>query len=351
MFKFHSLKIKEVKRETQNAVSIVFEIPTELKTEFNYVAGQYITIKKEINGKEIRRAYSVCSAPNSDELRISVKAIDNGTFSVFATSVLKEGDLLKVAKPEGKFKLETSVNNNNNYLAVAAGSGITPIMAMIKATLLKEPNSTFSLIYGNKTEEETIFKHQLDELQIENPNQLFIQYIYSREEKPTALFGRIDKEILNYVLKNKFKNIEFTSAYLCGPQDLIKTAKDTLIENKIKSDSIHFELFTETIASEKKNVQIFDGTCEITVLLDDEETTFKMDTKNSILKAALKEGLDPPYSCQGGICSSCLAKLTNGSAIMDKNSILSDTEIADGLILTCQAHPTSQKITVDYDTI
>ena len=351
MFQFHPLLVKKIKKETAQAVEITFEIPQEFKSEFKFIPGQYITIKKEFNGQEIRRAYSICSIPNIEELSIAIKAIENGTFSVFATTVLKEGDLLEVAKPEGKFNLETSKSNKNNYLAVAAGSGITPIMAMIKAVLLEEKASTFNLIFGNRTENETIFKKELDQLQQENPTRLFIQYVYSREEKPTALFGRIDKGIINYVVKNKFKNTIFDSTYLCGPEALIQTAKNTLIEDGIDSNAIHFELFIEKVDSENKQTPVFEGTSEITVLLDDEETTFEMNDKNTILTAALKEGLDPPYSCQGGICSSCLAKITEGTAKMEKNSILSDAEIADGLILTCQAHPTSQKITIDYDAI
>ena len=351
MSKFHLLTIKEIKKETQNAVSIVFDIPTELKKEFTFTAGQYINIKKELAGTELRRAYSICSAPNSNELRVAVKAVDNGTFSVFANTILKEGDTLEVQKPEGKFVLETSKNNSKNYLAIAAGSGITPIMAMLKATLTEEPNSSFTLIYGNKTAADTIFKDEIDTLQNSFPNNLNVQYVYSQEEQENALFGRIDKSNINYVVKNKLKHITFDSTFLCGPEAMIHLAIDVLVENNIDKNNIFFELFSTPTSSKEKATQNFEGTSEITVIVDDEETTFKMDAKTTILSAALKQGLDAPYSCQGGICSSCLAKVTEGTAKMEKNAILSDSEIADGLILTCQAHPTSQKITVDYDDV
>ncbi|MFK5957568.1 MAG: 2Fe-2S iron-sulfur cluster-binding protein [Lutibacter sp.] len=351
MSKFHSLTIKELKKETADAVSIVFDIPTELTNEFKFIAGQYIPVKTTIAGEEIRRAYSICSAPNCGELRIAIKAVDNGTFSVFATTVLKEGAMLEVSKPEGKFILETSSNNKNNYLGIAAGSGITPVIAMIKDTLIEEPKSTFTLIYGNKTEVDTIFKNEIDNLKTEFQLQFNIQYIFSREQKKDALFGRIDKGNINYVIKNKFKDILFNTAFLCGPESMIASAKETLIENGLAEKNIHFELFSTPISSKEKIIQNFEGISEITVLLDDDENSFEMDSKTTILTAALKEGLDAPYSCQGGICSSCIAKVTEGNAVMNKNTILSEEELKQGLILTCQAHPTTQKITVDYDDV
>ena len=350
MSKFHTLTIKELKKETPNAVSLVFDIPLELKNEFQFKAGQYLNIKKTIAGEELRRAYSICSSPNSGELRIAIKAVDNGTFSVFANTILKEGDTLEVQKPEGKFILETSTSHSKNYLAIAAGSGITPIMAMVKDVLAKEPNSTFTLIYGNKTVSETIFKSEIDKLASTFQKQFNIQYVYSREQQENALFGRIDTGNINYIVKNKFKNLTFNNAFLCGPEQMIETAKETLLENGFNENTILFELFS-TPTSSNESTQTFEGSCQITVLVDDEETSFNMETKTSILTAVLKEGIDAPYSCQGGICSSCLAKVTEGKAVMDKNTILTEEEIKDGFILTCQAHPITEKITVDYDDV
>jgi ring-1,2-phenylacetyl-CoA epoxidase subunit PaaE len=351
MSKFHKLSIKEITAETENAVSVLFEIPTNLKEEFKFIAGQYVTIKTEIKEQEVRRAYSICSSPNSNELKIAIKAVKNGFFSVFACENLKEGDQLEISKPEGKFLLETSKSNDKNYLGIAAGSGITPVMAMIKAVLTEEPNSTFTLVYGNRTLADTIFKNELEQLQNQYPNQFFVQYLYSREQQPNALFGRIDEGNLNYVLKNKFKDKVFDVSYLCGPETMIENAKTTLLANGLKEETIHFELFTSPTSSENISTNKFEGSCEITVLVDDEETTFTMDSKSTILKASLKEGVDAPFSCQGGICSSCMAKITEGSAIMEKNTILTDAEVKEGIVLTCQAHPTSQKITVDYDNV
>lgn len=351
MYKFHALTIKEIKKETSDAVSIEFEIPNELKKDFKYIAGQYVTIKKEIAGTELRRAYSICSAPNSGELRIAIKAVNNGIFSVFATTILNEGDVLEVSKPLGKFVLVTASTHTKNYLGIAAGSGITPIMAMIKAVLTEEPNSNFTLFYGNKTAADTIFKDEIAQLQYTHPLQFQVHYVFSREKKEEALFGRIDKGNLNFFIKSKCNDTIFDAAFLCGPEMMINTAKEILIAYGLDENKVHFELFTPPVAYESETHKTFEGTCEITVLVDDEETTFEMDSKLTILTAALKEGLDAPYSCQGGICSSCLAKVIEGNAVMDKNSILSEAEIKDGFILTCQAHPTTQKITIDYDNV
>jgi ring-1,2-phenylacetyl-CoA epoxidase subunit PaaE len=351
MLTFYKLRIKEVIKETENSVSILFDIPSDLKEEFNFIAGQYVTIKTQINGQEVRRAYSICSSPNSTDLRIAIKAIKNGLFSGFACENLKEGDELEVSKPEGKFLLKTSKNNHKNYLGIAAGSGITPIMAMIKVVLTEELNSTFTLVYGNKSATDTIFKDEIDQLHSEFENRFFVQYVFSREGVPNALFGRIDSGNLNYILKNKFNEKVFDVAYLCGPETMVKNAKNTLINYGLKEEVIHFELFTTPTSSKKEPLKNFDGSCEITVLVDDEETIFTMDSKSTILKAVLKEGIDAPYSCQGGVCSSCIAKITEGNAVMDKNTILTDAEVNDGIVLTCQAHPTTQKITVDYDNV
>ncbi len=350
MSKFHALTIKEIRKETSKAVSIVFEVPSNLSSEFKFTAGQYITIKKVINNTEIRRSYSICSSPNSGELRIAVKAIKNGLFSVFAITNLKEGDRLDVSPPEGKFTLKTADTNACNYLGIAAGSGITPVIAMIKAVLEDEPNSTFTLIYGNRTLSETIFKSEIDTLKVSYKNRFNVQYVFSREQQSEALFGRINKGNINFVFK-KFKDNTFDQAFLCGPEEMILTAKETLIENEMAENNIHFELFTASVSEQNTSPQSFEGKSAITVIVDDEETFFTMDSKTTILTAALKEGLDAPYSCQGGICSSCIAKVVEGSATMDKNAILSAEEVKEGLILTCQAHPTTQKIVIDYDDV
>ena len=350
MASFYKLKVKDIKKEIEKAVSIAFDIPNNLKEKFQFIAGQYVTVKAEINGKEVRRAYSICTAPSSGEIRIVVKEIENGTFSVYANHHLKVGEVLEVSEPEGKFILPTNPNHQKNYIGFAAGSGITPIMAMIQAVIHDEPKSKFVLVYGNRTVKDTIFYRDIIDLAKKYASQFSVQFVFSREQPEGSLFGRIDASMVNFVL-NKNKEITFDDAYICGPESMINNVKESLVSKGFSEENIHFELFTPSEDKEESNSVSLDGKAKITVLLDDEETSFEMDKKETILDAALKHNLDAPYSCQGGICSSCIAKVTDGKAIMDKNTILSKEEVEQGLVLTCQAHPISDKIVVDYDDV
>jgi len=347
MSKFHKLTIQKIIKETTDAVSILFNVPANLKEEFSFKAGQYITLKAIINKSEVRRAYSICASPNSNELKVAIKAVSNGVFSTFATSVLKDGDALEVSPPEGKFILIPEANKN--YIAFAAGSGITPVLSMIKTVLEIENSAIFTLVYGNKTAETTIFKNELEALLEQYPTRLNLHYVFSRERISGSQFGRIDKGITNYFVKNIHKKITFDAAFLCGPEEMIHIVSDTLKENNFAKNSIHFELFTTS--TEESTVEIEEGKTEITVLLDDEETTFTMNKSDDILAASLRNDLDAPYSCQGGVCSSCLCKVTEGNAVMIKNSILTDGEVEAGFVLACQAHPTTSKITIDFDDV
>jgi ring-1,2-phenylacetyl-CoA epoxidase subunit PaaE len=350
MSSFYKLTIKEVRRETPSAVSVLFNVPLEFKDFYRFVAGQYINLKLTLDGHEIRRAYSICSSPESSELRIAVKEVKNGTFSAFANSKLKAGDTLEVGTPEGKFTFEPEAGRLRNYAAFVAGSGITPVVSIIQSVLNGEPKSTFVLVYGNKTPEETIFHKQLHDLQLKYVGRFFVHYVYSQANVEQELFGRIDKSTVNFVLNNKHKELQFDKFYLCGPEEMINTVSAILKEKNFKDSAIKFELFS-TSTSENKIEKSLEGHSKITVVVDSDETSFEMSQKQTILEAALKQGIDAPYSCQGGICSSCLARITSGTAEMTKNSILTDSEIAEGLILTCQAHPTSATIVVDYDDV
>jgi len=351
MSAFYKLHIKEVKQETPSAISIAFTIPAELKAAYQYTAGQYVNLKLTLDGQEIRRAYSVCSAPNSGELRIAIKAVKNGHFSKFANENLKTGDILEVSQPEGRFTFEPDFSNQKNYAAFVAGSGITPVMAILKSVLENEPKSTFVLVYGNKNTDETIFHAELHELQLKYVGRFFVHYAYTQIKVENELFGRIDKAAVNFILNNKHKEKEFDKFYLCGPEEMINGVTTVLKEHNIADKNIKFELFSTAASKETAAANNATGHTKITVLVDDEETTFEMSQKQTILEAALKQGVDAPYSCQGGICSSCLARITSGTAEMKKNAILTDSEIAEGLILTCQAHPTSPEVYVDYDGV
>lgn len=347
MATFQNVTIQEIKPETANAVSVVFNIPENLKSDFNFTAGQYITLQTKINNQEIRRAYSICSTPQSGEIRVAVKTVENGTFSVYATSNLKVGDAIEISAPEGRFQLKPEANKN--YIAFAAGSGITPILSMVKTVLENQPTATFTLVYGNKSIADTIFYDELLALDTKYDN-FNLEFVCSRERQENMLFGRIDTAFTNFFIKNKYKDIAFDAAFLCGPEEMIQTVSNTLKEAGFSDENIHFELFTVT-EDENAVSKIKEGTTEITVMLDDEETTFTMSQTDNVLAASLRNELDPPYSCQGGVCSSCLAKVTEGNAVMTKNSILTDSEVKDGFVLTCQAHPTTAKLKIDFDDV
>lgn len=350
MSTFYKLAVKEIIRETPEAVSVLFNVPSELKENYQFTAGQYINLKLTLDGNEIRRAYSICSTPESGELKIAIKAVKNGYFSKFANEQLTAGKVLEVGTPEGKFTFEPDAARLKNYAAFVAGSGITPVMSILQTVLEKEPNSTFVLVYGNKSSNETIFYNQLHDLQLKYVGRFFVHYVFSQQKADDQLFGRIEKSTVNFVLKNKHKEKEFDKFYLCGPEEMINRVSDVLKENNVKEKDIKFELFS-TSSSENEIQKSLEGHTKITVLVDGDETSFEMSQKQSLLEAALKQGLDAPYSCQGGICSSCIARISKGTAEMKKNTILTDGEIAEGLILTCQAHPTSSEIFVDYDDV
>ncbi|MGC1205959.1 MAG: ferredoxin--NADP reductase [Flavobacteriaceae bacterium] len=352
MSSFHKLSVKDIKRETDKAVSISFNVPENLKTTFAFKAGQYITLKTHIDGHEVRRDYSLCVSPKSGELKVAVKEVVDGTFSAHANNTLKVGDAIEVGPPKGRFVFTPNDSKTKNIALFAAGSGITPVLSIIKCALEEEVHSKVILVYGNKTAKDTMFLNELLDLQHHYKDRFSIQFVFSQQDQDDSIFGRIEKSTVNYVVKNKHKHIEVDAFYLCGPEAMIHTVKNVLTEHGIDENRIHFELFKAAKLDEVEDDETLEtGKTKITITVDDETTTFEMSQKQTILEAALDEDLDAPYSCQGGICSSCLAKITEGEATMRQNNILTESEVAEGLILTCQAHPTSATIVVDYDDV
>lgn len=348
MSRFHTLKVKDIRTETPLAVSIAFEVPADLATDYQFEAGQYVTIKAIINGEEIRRSYSISSAPSSNELRVVVKAVENGVFSNYAKNQLKVGDNLEVGIPEGKFVVEN--RDAKIFVAFAAGSGITPIISIIKDVLEKKDDTTFILIYGNKTIEDTIYLNEINELQQQYLGRFFVHYTFTKANPDGSLFGRIERSTVNFVLKNKHSEKRVDEYFLCGPEDMIKKVTDVLKENGAAEEQIHYELFTTSSTNGEIPVS-GEGMVKVTVLVDDVETTFNMPRTENILSAALKHGVDAPYSCQGGICSSCMCRTIKGSAEMKTNHILMDDEVEEGLLLACQSYVTSDEIYVDFDDV
>lgn len=348
MSKFNPLKVKEIRRETPLAVSIVFDVPADLKADYQFEAGQYVNIKSIINGEELRRSYSISSSPKSGELRIVVKAVESGVFSNYATQQLQVGDVLEVAVPEGKFVLE---NKDAKVIAgIAAGSGITPIISLAKDILESAADTTFVLVYGNKTADDTIYYKEIEALKNKFTGRFFVHYTFTKVHPEGTLFGRIERSTINFVFKNKHNEKQFDEYFLCGPEDMIKRVTDILTENGAREEQIHYELFTTSSTNGEIPVT-GEGMVKVTVLVDDVETTFNMPRTENILNAALKHGVDAPYSCQGGICSSCMCRTVSGSAEMKTNHILMEDEIEEGLLLACQAYVTSDEIYVDFDDV
>ena len=352
---FHKITIKDIRKETNDCVSIAFHIPDELKTDFIFKQGQNITIKSLINGEEIRRSYSICSSPFDDELRVAVKKVYDGAFSSFANQQLKKGDVLDVLPPTGAFFTEVNITNKKNYVFFAAGSGITPVISIIKTILLTERGSSVTLVYGNKNVSAIIFKENIEALKDKYLQRFRTFYVLSRERTDATInYGRIDAEKCH-----QFSGlIDFLSVdefFICGPEGMIFAVKEFLQSKGVESNKIHFELFT---TPNRKNIKIYTDTkekkdegSEIIVKSDGRSFNFKLDyDSNNILDAALAQGADLPFACKGGVCTTCRAKLIEGEVEMEANYGLEPDEVKAGFILTCQSHPRSKKVVVDFDS-
>ncbi len=352
---FHKLKVKQVKRETEDCVSIVFDVPDTLKSEFLFEQGQNITIKKTVEGEELRRSYSICSAPFENELRVAVKKVEGGKFSSFAADNLLAGDELEVLPPTGKFNTKLQAENKKQYLAFAAGSGITPVLSIIKTTLQTEPGSSFTLVYGNRSRSSIIFFEELEGLKNKYLQRFNFINVLSRERTDAPVnFGRINaaklaelSRLIDYKNMNDF--------FICGPEEMIFCVKEFLEASGIEPKKIHFELFTtpgqKQAASTKMQAASDTGPkSKITVKLDGRSFDFDLGfDSDNILDAALKQGADLPYACKGGVCCTCKAKLLEGEVDMEVNWGLEHEEIEQGFILTCQSHPKTEKVVVDFD--
>ena len=340
----NSLVVSNIKQETVDSVVVSFKIDKESKSVYAFKAGQYLTLCSKIKGKEIKRSYSICSDPQSGKLQVGVKAIKNGVYSNYINNALRVNDTIEVSVPEGRFVLDKSPAN---YLAFAAGSGITPIISIASDELRKNSSSRFVLGYGNKTIGSTMFKDSINALKNEFQGRFFVYNIYSQENNPDSFFGRIGSGFINLVLK-EHSSLDFEKVLLCGPEKMILSATELLKDKSFNENQILFELFYSE-ASQKTTV--LSKNSKATIIYDDETLSLEVPENMTILDAALQKNIDVPYSCQGGVCSSCIAKVSSGSASMLQNNILTDSEIKEGLVLTCQAVPKTQEITVDFDDV
>ncbi len=353
---FHRLTIKEVKRETADCVSLLFEIPETLQGSFQFTQGQNLVLKAPINGQEVRRNYSICSSPLDHELRVAIKKIKGGIFSTYANEHLYAGDSLEVMPPTGKFYTPLDPAQQKNYLALAAGSGITPLLSIIKTTLATEINSSFTLVYGNRTRHSIIFFEQLEALKNQYMNRFQLIHVLSREKTDSTLnFGRIDQEKLEELSK-LIPYQALDDVFLCGPREMIDTAMDFLQAKGLDKKKLHAELFNAGVSSTNAGAKISTEKStvksKISILLDGRQLEIEIPLNSSatILDAALEQGADLPFACKGGMCCTCKAKLLEGEVSMDIHWGLEEEEIEQGFILTCQSHPKTEKIVVDFDS-
>ncbi len=356
--KFHTLTVKDIRKETNDCVSVALSVPESLQADFTYLPGQYITFKKNIdNTEEIRRSYSVCSAPYEQELRVAIKAVPEGKFSNYANTQLTIGEAIEVMTPTGHFTYDATDSKNKNYIAFASGSGITPVLSILKELLNANSGNTFTLVYGNKNLASIIFKETLEALKNIYTNQLQVIHVLSRERLEVDLnYGRIDNDKCNQLFEKLLDIHKYDEAFLCGPESMILSVKDYLVQNGMPEKNVKFELFG-TEASYAKHKNASNTTTEdagpalkVSVKVDDRTMELMIPEGGmNILDAALQAGADLPYACKGGVCCTCRAKVISGTVKMDVNYALEANEVAQGYILTCQAHPTSSEVFIDFD--
>ena len=355
MAKFHSIKVADIYKETKDCAVISFEIPEDLKSEFQFKQGQHLTLRTMIDGNEVRRSYSLCSSPIENKWKVAVKKINEGLFSTFVNEKLRKGDVLDVMAPNGTFFTEIDPSKANNYIAFAAGSGITPILSIIKTHLALEPNATFKLFYLNRTVKSIVFKEEIEQLKNVYFNRFEIFHFLTKEHRPSELFnGRFTKEKIQ-ILTDKIIDVpQVDACFICGPEEMIYLLRDELTAAGLAKDKIHFELFTSGISEEdKKRISKIiekkvEGT-EVTIIDGGKEFHFVMgDDFDNILDGALAAGADLPFACKGGVCSTCRCQVVEGTAEMKLNYSLEEDELAKNYILSCQAVPTSKKVVVDF---
>jgi ring-1,2-phenylacetyl-CoA epoxidase subunit PaaE len=350
---FHPLRVTDVRRETADTVSVAFEVPDDLREAYVFSPGQHLTFRMPgPDGDEVRRSYSICSGLDDGDLRVAVKSLPGGVFGVYANERLAIGDVLDVMTPVGRFTTALDPANDKNYLGIAAGSGITPVISLIRSALGREPRSRFTLVYGNRGPSTVIFRDALEDLKDRHLDRLQIIHVFSREQQQVPLLnGRIDEEKLRQLAKSLLDVPSYDDVFICGPEDMTMTARDTLVSLGADAAHVHLELFGSHAPATPRPHRETGDRRRITITVNGVTTDVEGHPDDTVLEAGELAGLDLPYSCRGGVCSTCRAKVLEGAVDMDNNYALEPWETDAGFVLTCQSHPTTGQVVVDYDAV
>lgn len=362
--RFHPLTVREVRRLTPDSIEVTFAVPEELWDEYDYAAGQYLALRRDFGGRELRRSYSICAAPVPGELRVAIKRDLGGEFSSWANESLAAGDVMEVMSPQGTFTTTVDADASRSgvgrhYAAIVAGSGVTPVMALARTILAASDTARFSLVYSNRTAQDVMFLEELAELKDRYPARFALFHVLTRERRISDTFsGRIDAERLGVFLENLVRPHDVDEWFICGPFELVQLVRDTLEEAGVDRSVVRFELFTTDRPDRPEGsrgrpvvVDEREGTHTINFTLDGVSASVStaLNSRETILNAALRVRSDVPFACAGGVCGTCRAKLVEGTVDMDENYALEPEELERGFVLTCQSHPTSDSVTVNYD--
>jgi len=352
--KFHRLAVENLRRETSDAISMTFAIPRSLAADFSYVPGQYLTLRTSMDGEEVRRSYSICSSPDDNEIRIAVKKVDGGAFSSWVLDELKPGDELDVMTPTGRFGVSHRPDEARVHVGFAAGSGITPVMSILKGVLAREPNSRFFLFYGNRTTNGILFRQALEELKDRFMGRLSVFHVLSQEEQDIPILqGRLDRDKVEVLLRSLVPAAVVDHVFVCGPVAMSEEIAATCTQLGIPAENVHVERFVSVLGGRPRpKVAIAPEAppkAIASLVVDGKRKNVPVAHGEAILDAALRAGMDLPFACKGGMCSTCRARLVEGEARMEVNYSLEPWELKAGFILTCQAHPVSDRVVVDYD--
>jgi ring-1,2-phenylacetyl-CoA epoxidase subunit PaaE len=354
--RFHRLAVSDLRRETPDAISMTFAIPSDLAGDYSFLPGQYLTLRTTMDGEEVRRSYSICSGPDDGELRIAVKQVDGGAFSNWAADELKSGDVLDVMTPTGRFGVAHAPDQARLYVGFAAGSGITPILSIIKGVLAREPRSRFFLFYGNRTADSMLFREELEELKDRFLQRLSLFHVISGEEQDIPiLHGRLDGDKVRVLLRSLVPAESVDHVFVCGPIGMSEDIEATCRAIGIADEKIHVERFVSEFGGKPRPKKAVEPGAPpkavASLIIDGKRREVPVAEGEAILDAALRAGVDLPFACKGGMCSTCRAKLVEGEAPMEVNYSLEPWELKAGFILTCQAKPCSDKVVVDYDHV